>query len=100
MIKDETLKQLDKPKKKYYKPKNKKEILENFSDILKEKPEVRYNEGEKKIYYDEFNLHKYSGYYFIEDKKRFSLYLKNRPSWFHRTFVKLFFGINWKDQKI
>ena len=88
------------PKKKYYKPKMKREILEidipkigldNYHKIVNsEKPYLEY----KKLI-----TNKNVGSYSIGDKKKFRIFLDKTPNWIHRTFMKLFFGWKWNNNK-
>ena len=89
-----------KPKKKYYKPKKKREILDikidkigldNFHKVVHtEKPYLEY----KKLI-----TNKNGGSYSIGDKKKFRIFLDKTPNWIHRTFMKLFFGWKWNNNK-
>ena len=89
-----------KPKKKYYKPKKKREILDikidkiglnNFHKIVHtEKPYLEY----KKLI-----TNKNVGSYFMGTRKGFHIHLEKKPNWIHRTFMKLFLGWEWKDAK-
>jgi hypothetical protein len=89
-----------KPKKKYYKPRKKREILEidipkiglnNFHKIVHtEKPYLEY----KKLI-----TNKNVGSYFMGTGKGFHIHLEKKPNWLHRKCMKLFLGWEWVDSK-
>ena len=37
------------------------------------------------------------GYYWLDVNTKFSVY--TRPTWFHRTMMRFFFGFRWEDAK-
>ena len=86
------------PKKKYYKPKIKREILEidipkigldNYHKIVNsERPYVEY----KKLI-----TNKNVGSYFMGTGKGFHIHLEKKPNWLHRKCMKLFLGWEWSD---
>ena len=88
------------PKKKYYKPKIKREILEidnpkigldNYHKIVNsEKPYLEY----KKLI-----TNKNVGSYFMGTGKGFHIHLEKKPNWLHRKCMKLFLGWEWVDSK-
>ena len=87
-----------KPKKKYYKPRKKREILDikidkiglnNFHKIVHtEKPYLEY----KKLI-----TNKNVGSYFMGTGKGFHIHLEKKPNWLHRKCMKLFLGWKWSD---
>jgi len=88
------------PKKKYYKPKIKREILEidipkigldNYHKIVNsERPYVEY----KKLI-----TNKNVGRYCMGTGKGFCIHLEKKPNWLHRKCMKLFLGWDWKNSK-
>ena len=84
------------PKKKYYKPKKKREILnikidkiglDNFHKVVHtEKPYLEY----KKLI-----TNKNVGSYFMGTGKGFHIYLEKKPNWLHRKCMELFLGWKW-----
>jgi len=87
-------------KKKYYKPKKKREILDikidkigldNFHKVVHtEKPYLEY----KKLI-----TNKNVGSYSMGTGKGFHIHLEKKPNWLHRICMKLFLGWTWQDQK-
>lgn len=75
-------------KKKYYKPKKKKESKFDFDEELvmrsEEVPNIK-------------GLVKQVGYYKIG--KSFHVFFQEKPNSIHRYFTKLFLGWKWHDQK-
>ena len=84
--------QVDKtPKKKYYKPRKKKEDGDLNHEIQNsEKPFVAQND---------FKMTNTVGRYSIGGGKKFSIYLDKKPNWLHRKCMKLFLGWTWEDNK-
>ena len=88
-------------KKKYYKPRKKREILDikidkiglnNFHKIVHtEKPYLEY----KKLI-----TNKNVGSYFMGTGKGFHIHLEKKPNWLHRKCMKLFLGWEWSDYTI
>jgi hypothetical protein len=83
-------------KKKYYKPRKKREILDikidkigldNYHKIVNsERPYVEY----KKLI-----TNKNVGSYFMGTGKGFHIHLEKKPNWLHRKCMKLFLGWEW-----
>jgi len=83
-------------KKKYYKPRKKREILDikidkiglnNFHKIVHtEKPYLEY----KKLI-----TNKNVGSYFMGTGKGFRIHLEKKPNWLHRKCMELFLGWKW-----
>jgi len=84
--------QVDKtPKKKYYKPRKKKEDGDLNHEIQNsEKPFVAQND---------FKMPNTVGRYSIGGGKKFSIYLDKKPNWLHRKCMKIFLGWTWEDNK-
>ena len=84
--------QVDKaPKKKYYKPRKKKEDGDLNHEIQNsEKPFVAQND---------FKIPNTVGRYSIGSGKKFSIYMEKKPKWLHRKCMKLFLGWEWEDNK-
>ena len=82
----------NRPKKKYYKPKNKREIIEfNINDVKDMDKVYSKIEGIK--------LPKKVGKYCIGGGDGFCIHFYKKPSWIHRTNMRLLLGWKWQDQK-
>jgi hypothetical protein len=100
-MKEQEIKKETTPKKKYYKPKNKREILEidipkigldNYHKIVNsEKPYLEY----KKLI-----TNKNVGSYFMGTGKGFHIYLEKKPNWLHRKCMRLFLGWEWVENNM
>ena len=88
-----------KPKKKYYKPKKKKEILDIEVPKIGNKIHKVVNSEKPYLEYKKLITNKNVGSYSIGDKKKFRIFLDKTPNWIHRTFMKLFFGWKWNNNK-
>lgn len=79
-----------KPKKKYYKPRKKREIIEvdinEVKDIIK-----LYNQT------DGIKIPKKIGKYCIGAGDGFCIHFEKKPNWLHRKCMKLFLGWKWND---
>lgn len=82
-----------KPRKKYYKPKKKKETIEKelHEVVNAEKPFVS-GLG--------FKVNMYVGKYCIGTGKMFCIHLENKPNWLHRKCMKLLLGWKWTDNEM
>lgn len=79
-----------KPKKKYYKPRKKKEDGELSHEVNNsEKPFIPENNG--------FKLPKKVGKYCIGAGDGFCIHFDKKPNWLHRKCMKLFLGWAWTD---
>ena len=87
------------PKKKYYKPKKKKEILDIEVPKIGNKLHKVVNSEKPYLEYKKLITNKNVGSYSIGDKKKFRIFLDKTPNWIHRTFMKLFFGWKWNNNK-
>ena len=87
------------PKKKYYKPKKKKEILDIEVPKIGDKIHKVVNSEKPYLEYKKLITNKNVGSYSIGDKKKFRIFLDKTPNWIHRTFMKLFFGWKWNNNK-
>ena len=87
------------PKKKYYKPKKKKEILDIEVPKIGNKIHKVVNSEKPYLEYKKLITNKNGGSYSIGDKKKFRIFLDKTPNWIHRTFMKLFFGWKWNNNK-
>lgn len=87
------------PKKKYYKPKKKKEILDIEVPKIGNKIHKVVNSEKPYLEYKKLITNKNVGSYSIGDKKKFRIFLDKTPNWIHRTFMKLFFGWKWNNNK-
>ena len=86
-------------KKKYYKPKKKKEILDIEVPKIVNKIHKVVNSEKPYLEYKKLITNKNVGSYSIGDKKKFRIFLDKTPNWIHRTFMKLFFGWKWNNNK-
>ena len=87
------------PKKKYYKPKKKKEILDIEVPKIGNKIHKVVNSEKPYLEFKKLITNKNVGSYSIGDKKKFRIFLDKTPNWIHRTFMKLFFGWKWNNNK-
>ena len=85
--------------KKYYKPKKKKEILDIEVPKIGNKIHKVVNSEKPYLEYKKLITNKNVGSYSIGDKKKFRIFLDKTPNWIHRTFMKLFFGWKWNNNK-
>jgi hypothetical protein len=81
----------EKPKKKYYKPRKKKEERLSIEVDNSEKPFVSADNA--------FKLPKTVGKYCMGTGKGFCIHLEKKPNWLHRKCMKLFLGWTWSDNK-
>ena len=88
-----------KPKKKYYKPRKKREILDIEINKIGDKIHKVVNSEKPYLEYKKLITNKNVGSYSIGDKKKFRIFLDKTPNWIHRTFMKLFFGWKWNNNK-
>ena len=88
-----------KPKKKYYKPRKKREILNIEVPKIGNKIHKVVNSEKPYLEYKKLITNKNVGSYSIGDKKKFRIFLDKTPNWIHRTFMKLFFGWKWNNNK-
>ena len=98
-MKEQEIKKETTPKKKYYKPKMKKEILEIDVPKIGNKIHKIVNSEKPYLEYKKLITNKNVGSYSIGDKKKFRIFLDKTPNWIHRTFMKLFFGWKWNNNK-
>jgi hypothetical protein len=87
------------PKKKYYKPKKKREILDIEVTKIGNKINKVVHTEKPYLEYKKLITNKNGGSYSIGDKKKFRIFLDKTPNWIHRTFMKLFFGWKWNNNK-
>ena len=86
-------------KKKYYKPRKKREILDIEINKIGDKIHKVVNSEKPYLEYKKLITNKNVGSYSIGDKKKFRIFLDKTPNWIHRTFMKLFFGWKWNNNK-
>jgi len=87
----------NKPKKRNYKPRKKKEITENvFSE---EDKDLHHVVNSEKPYVHGVKMYKSVGKYSIGGPKKFNIYFDEKPNWLHRKCMKLFLGWTWEDNK-
>jgi hypothetical protein len=98
-MKEQEIKKETTPKKKYYKPKMKREILEIDIPKIGNKIHKVVNSEKPYLEYKKLITNKNGGSYSIGDKKKFRIFLDKTPNWIHRTFMKLFFGWEWNNNK-
>jgi len=98
-MKEQEIKKETTPKKKYYKPKIKREILEIDVPKIGNKIDKVVNSKKPYLEYKKLITNKNVGSYSIGDKKKFRIFLDKTPNWIHRTFMKLFFGWEWNNNK-
>ena len=80
-----------KPKKKYYKPKKKREIIEvDIKDL---------DLNHDYIQNGSIKLPKRIGKYCIGSGDGFCIHFIKKPNWLHRKCMKLFLGWDWSDYK-
>ena len=87
------------PKKKYYKPRKKREILDIEINKIGDKIHKVVNSEKPYLEYKKLITNKNVGSYFMGTGKGFHIYLEKKPNWLHRKCMKLFFGWTWQDQK-
>ena len=78
-----------KPKKKYYKPRKKREIIE--VDIKDLDPNHVYKQS------NGIKLPKKVGKYCIGAGDGFCIHFEKKPNWLHRKCMKLFLGWTWTN---
>jgi len=83
-----------KPKKRYYKPRKKKEEQFSVEVNNSEKPFVSIVATEQ-----ELKIPKTVGKYCIGTGKGFCIHLETKPNWLHRKCMTLFLGWSWTDTK-
>ena len=83
------------PKKKYYKPKKKKEILDIEVPKIGNKIHKVVNSEKPYLEYKKLITNKNVGSYFMGTGKGFHIYLEKIPNWLHRKCMKLFLGWEW-----
>ena len=81
----------NKPKKKYYKPRKKREIIEvDIKDL---------DLNHDYIQNGSIKLPKRIGKYCIGSGDGFCIHFIKKPNWLHRKCMKLFLGWDWSDYK-
>ena len=98
-MKEQEIKKETTPKKKYYKPKMKREILEIDVPKIGNKIHKVVNSEKPYLEYKKLITNKNVGSYFMGAGKGFHIHLEKKPNWLHRKCMKLFFGWTWQDQK-
>ena len=79
---------------RYYKPKIKREIMEvNIKDVKSKDMDKVYSKSEG------IKLPKKVGKYCIGGGDGFCIHFYKKPSWIHRTNMRLLLGWKWQDQK-
>ena len=94
-MKEQEIKKETTPKKKYYKPKMKKEILEIDVPKIGNKIHKIVNSEKPYLEYKKLITNKNVGSYFMGTGKGFHIYLEKKPNWLHRKCMKLFLGWEW-----
>jgi hypothetical protein len=95
-MKEQEIKKETTPKKKYYKPKMKREILEIDVPKIGDKIHVVVANSEKPYFeYKKLITNKNVGSYFMGNGKGFHIYLEKKPNWLHRKCMELFLGWKW-----
>lgn len=94
-MKEQEIKKETTPKKKYYKPKMKREILEIDVPKIGDKIHNVVNSEKPYVEYKKLVTNNSVGKYFIGNKKGFSIYLDKKPNWLNRKCMKLFLGWEW-----
>ena len=82
-------------KKKYYKPKMKREILEIDVPKIGNKIDKVVNSEKPYLEYKKLITNKNVGSYFMGTGKGFHIYLEKKPNWLHRKCMELFLGWKW-----
>ena len=78
-----------KPKKKYYKPRKKREIIEmDIKDL---------DENHLYVKNGSIKLPKKIGKYCIGADDGFCIHFYKKPNWLHRKCMEIFFGWKWND---
>ena len=86
-------------KKKYYKPKMKREILEIDVPKIVNKIDKVVNSEKPYVEYKKLITNKNVGSYCMGNGKRFCIHLEKKPNWLHIKCMKLFLGWEWVDSK-
>lgn len=84
-------------KKKYYKPRKKREILEIDIPKIGNKIYKVVNSEKPYLEYKKLITNKNVGSYFMGTGKGFHIHLENKPNWLHRKCMEIFFGWKWND---
>ena len=84
-----------KPKKKYYKPRKKREILDIEINKIGDKIHKVVNSEKPYLEYKKLITNKNVGSYFMGTGKGFHIHLEKKPNWLHRKCMKLFLGWEW-----
>jgi len=98
-MKEQEIKKETTPKKKYYKPKMKREILEIDVPKIVNKIDKVVNSEKPYVEYKKLITNKNVGSYCMGNGKRFCIHLEKKPNWLHRKCMKLFLGWEWVDSK-
>jgi len=96
-MKEQEIKKETTPKKKYYKPKMKREILEIDIPKIGNKIHKVVNSEKPYLEYKKLITNKNVGSYFMGNGKGFHIYLEKKPNWLHRKCMELFLGWKWSD---
>ena len=99
-MKQQEIKKETTPKKKYYKPKMKREILEIDVPKIGNKIDKVVNSEKPYLEYKKLITNKNVGSYFMGTGKGFHIHLEKKPNWLHRKCMKLFLGWEWSDYTI
>jgi hypothetical protein len=94
-MKEQEIKKETTPKKKYYKPKMKREILEIDVPKIGDKIHKIVNSEKPYFEYKKLITNKNVGSYFMGNGKGFHIYLEKKPNWLHRKCMELFLGWKW-----
>jgi len=98
-MKEQEIKKETTPKKKYYKPKMKREILEIDVPKIVNKIDKVVNSEKPYVEYKKLITNKNVGSYCMGNGKRFCIHLEKKPNWLHIKCMKLFLGWEWVDSK-
>ena len=96
-MKEQEIKKETTPKKKYYKPKMKREILEINVPKIGNKIHKVVNLEKPYLEYKKLITNKNVGSYFMGTGKGFRIHLEKKPNWLHRKCMELFLGWKWDD---
>jgi hypothetical protein len=96
-MKEQEIKKETTAKKKYYKPRIKREILEIDVPKIGNKIHKIVNSEKPYLGYKKLITNKNVGSYFMGTGKGFHIHLENKPNWLHRKCMKLFLGWEWVD---
>ena len=84
-------------KKKYYKPRKKREILDIEINKIGDKIHKVVNSEKPYLEYKKLITNKNVGSYFMGTGKGFRIHLEKKPNWLHRKCMELFLGWKWDD---